>query len=289
MESYDFILAWTSYVDEPFARMLREKSREKNISLYEITFSNFEESLSRIEANKLSAQYSIDRGSIDYPPYLTLLEMLKKNGTRIINDPYHAAKVGNKIILRDLFSKKELPLIEAHTITAHGPFEKPPSIKPPFVIKSAHSADAESVEIGARNNADIENFIANNYFDGALIEPFITPKIINHAPAWFRSIFANGAIIHHWWNPLNHVYRAFEGTTEEEGIARTLSSYAQKIFDIGKIDLFSFETTIPSGEDELLIVDYLNQPIDLNTQTNTPDGIPESTLEKVVGALINVS
>ena len=58
-----------------------------------------------------------------------------------------------------------------------------------------------------------------------------------------------------------------------------------KIADITGFRLFSAEFTL-NPKNEMYIIDYANQPIDLRTSESVKDGIPKKALDQVVNAII---
>ena len=205
-----------------------------------------------------------------------------------MNDPKQVALFGSKVFLRKLYSSLGLPIPEAYEFAPSGEGRSMDiavsKVGAPFVIKTAHSADDGSVNTKGLSAEDIDRFVNEDYFDTALVESYITPKVSGGQPAWFRIIFAFGSVLPHYWNPQNHFYKRFGKSEEESELAKTFSEYAAKIAATTKIDLFSFEATIPFGSDSPIIIDYLNQPIDLNSQKESADSLPSETISEIIDA-----
>ena len=80
MQKYDIILGWTSYVDRPFAELLKARAGEKGLSFQEITLSNFEDSYKKVLDGSLSCNFLIAAQSI--PPLSFLWRRASKTQAR---------------------------------------------------------------------------------------------------------------------------------------------------------------------------------------------------------------
>lgn len=289
MKKYDLVLGWSSFFDRPFARKLRDKARKEGLSFYEITLPNFERNFESVQNGTIRTDVFIDRGFIDYPPYQSISELFLANGTRVINNPRSTAVLGSKLCLKEMYENAGLPLLPVHTINGqkNSSFLNKIISKTgiPFVVKTAHSADADSVVTAGQTAVDIRQFM-QDYFDTVIVEPFISPTLIREKHAWFRAIFACGKTIPVWWNPRNHYYTEFGNSREEKSISSKLRSFAEKIHKMTGVELFTLEAVVPCSKGMLVITDYLNQPMDLNVQTENSSGLPPKVLDAIVDSIV---
>lgn len=122
--------------------------------------------------------------------------------------------------------------------------------------------------------------------DDYIAEEYIKTKKIGGRIAWFRPIYVSGLIIFMWWSPETHGYKVFGNTKKEKDIAQILEDHMRIIAKITGLELFSTEFAI-RRTGKIIATDYANQPIDLNIQSLTKDGIPDNVLKRVVKQLID--
>lgn len=286
---YDIGIAWINPVEEKFVQSIKKAAKAKRLSLFEITYENAEDVFLKVEKGELHFGTFFDRGSLDDSTFFLMAEKLKAQGTKMINEPLATIQASNKAKLHELYQKNGLPVAKTIMISAKTPKkgleEIPKKLGVPFVLKPSHGGAGEGVYLAAKNAKDIQEFLEELALDKGLAQEYVVPIVVAGKAAWFRPIYAAGTTIPLWWDPGNHFYQEFGNSAKEKEIAKKLVSYVQKIAAITKLDLFSCEIMIAENN-RYLIVDYANHPIDLNTNENTPDGLPLSVLEKIIKALI---
>ena len=286
---YDIGVCWTNPVEEKFVAGVKKAAQGKKLSLFEITYEDAEEALARIEQGKLRFGTFFDRASLDDSMFFLMAEKLKIQGVRVINDPAAAIQGSNKAILHELYVKNGLPVPQTIVISRKTPkkeFEQiPKKLGIPFVLKPSHGGGGEGVQLAGKNTKDIEEFLGDLAADKGLAQEYVVPVVVSEKIAWFRPVYVVGKVIPLWWDPHNHFYQEFGDSKEENMIAQKLTVFAKKIAQLTGLERFSYELMIAEKE-RYLIVDYVNHPIDLNTQEAVEDGLPPAVLEKIVRALL---
>ena len=116
-----------------------------------------------------------------------------------------------------------------------------------------------------------------------LLQPHVTPKIVDGLPAWFRVIYCLGETYPSFWDTTTHAYTLV--TPEQEtcfGVG-SLREVTKRIARLCRLDLFSSEIALT--EDELVVVDYVNDPIDLRLQSKALDGVPDFIVKDIAARI----
>jgi len=291
MKVYDVGIGWANPVDQKFVEELKPVLRKKGLSWFEITFHNLASVFERVVGETLHFRNFLDRSSDDHPAYFLLAEVLRSRGARVVNNPYQMVRFASKTTLHRLFEQQGLPVLPT-TILSGSRYSKKElehiltSFSVPFVIKPAHGGAGEGVVMSGKNVKDVVQFLKDNVPDDGLIQSYITPSQFEGKVTWFRPIYVCGTTIPLWWDPKNMFYHVFGDSPYERKIAKRLEKIIQKVAALTHIELFSMEAVI-THDKKLVIVDYLNYPIDLNTREEVPDGLPPETLKQVVVSLSN--
>ncbi|MBU1988193.1 MAG: hypothetical protein KKD94_01795 [Nanoarchaeota archaeon] len=290
MKTFDVGIGWGNSVDKRFVEELKSNLKNKNLSFKEITFVNIREDFDSIDKGLLRFRLFINRSADDYSAFLLLAERLKSRGTKIINDPQNTIHYSSKSFLYKLYKKEKLPLPKVFILNPRKKSKKiidkiPRIFGVPFVLKPSYGGAGEGIVLSAKNSKDILNFLKQNNTDECLAQEYIIPSVIDGRVAWFRPIFVCGKVIPMWWNYGNRFYQEFGNSKKENQIAKILEKYMKKIYRIVGFDLFSAEFAI-NDKGKYFIIDYANEPIDLNTNEVAPDGLPPATLEKIVSQIV---
>ncbi len=152
-----------------------------------------------------------------------------------------------------------------------------------FSIKPAHGGGGSGV-IKATAWSQVQAARTREPTDKYLLQEWITPARLAGKRAWFRPIYACGQIFVNWWDDQTHIYAPV--TAEEEtrlGLSR-VREMVVTIADICRLEIFSTEIAL-TQDGRWLSVDYVNDPIDLRLQSQTPEGVPEVVVTGVAEAL----
>ena len=289
MKHYDIGIGWTHPADQIFVKLLKKHLRNQKRSFLELTFENLEEDFLRIQKSELSFDAFICQSLEDHPAYPIISYILKQRGTKIFPDPDSVIAFGSKAKLHALFEKEQLPLPPTAILSQKNPPEKEygafiQALGIPFVLKPAHGGGGDYVSLTGRTATDIKEAVRDNAPDHTLMQKLLAPATLGNRIAWFRPIFVQGLIIPLWWDPRNHFYKEFGNTKQEKEIATKLIFFVERIAKLTKLHLFSIEVMVDT-KGKYTIIDYLNHPIDLNTQDRTPDALPAGIVEAVAAKL----
>jgi len=286
--TYDIGISWINPVEEKFVISIKKAAKAKRLSVFEVTYKNAKEVFFQVEKGNLHFKTFFDRASLDESAFLLVAEKLKANGARVINEPSAAFFSSGKAELHTEYKKNGLPVPKTIIFSEKTPKKDlariPKVLGIPFVLKPSHGGAGEGVNVAAKSAEEIKEFQKDLASDKGLAQEYVIPAIISKKTAWFRPVFATGEVIPLWWDPNNHFYQLFGKSKNERDIVKKLELFARKIAKLTNLELFSYEVMI-TEKGKYLIVDYANQPIDLNTQDSVPDGLPPEALNRIVHSL----
>jgi hypothetical protein len=112
------------------------------------------------------------------------------------------------------------------------------------------------------------------------LQAHVTPRKVDELPAWFRVIYCFGEIYPSFWNTRTHVYTPLTAEAETRLGLGGLREVTERIARVCRLDLFSTEIAL-TEEEHLLVVDYVNDPIDLRLQSRAVDGVPDEIVNRI--------
>ncbi|MBW7920082.1 MAG: hypothetical protein H3C52_12380 [Anaerolineales bacterium] len=193
-----------------------------------------------------------------------------------------------------------------------------------FAVKPALGGGGEGVVVEISTPEQIQSARREFPDQQYLLQEHVTPKIVDGLPAWFRVIYCLGEVFVNFWDTTTHVYTpvrvgAVLGDCPAEGGAvggqvgavlgdcpaegdvvggqagavlgdcpaeGGLRGIARQIASICRLDLFSTEIAW-TEDDRLLVVDYVNDPIDLRLQSRAADGVPDFIVERIAARIVD--
>jgi hypothetical protein len=154
-----------------------------------------------------------------------------------------------------------------------------------FVAKPALGGGGEGVVTGLSTFEHVgitrQQFPEQQY----LLQDQVTPKIMDGLPAWFRIIYCLGKIHSCFWDVTTHVYTPLPAEAENRLGLGSLREVTNRIARLCRLDLFSTEIAL-TGENRLLVVDYVNDPIDLRLQSRALDGVPDFIIKDIATRIV---
>lgn len=286
MEHYDLCLAWNWEYDAGFVKLLAEACREEHVRLLQGTPDNLAEVLSGLAGEKLRFRCYWDRATDIDPAFLPLSGWAERFSAGQINPHDKASLTWDKAAmhLALLWTGLQTP----HTIiipsAADSP-ELPETDLSPlgerFIIKPAHGGGGDGVVMEAATLGAVNKARLDYPEDKYLLQAHVRPVELDRRSAWFRVIHCLAGIHPCWWDTESHLYLPV--TPEEEtrhGLA-PLREIAARIGEISGLDIFSTEIAL-SRTGDFVIVDYVNDPLDLRLQSETPDGVPDEVIVQIV-------
>jgi len=291
MGIFDIGIGWASPYERAFTRILRDTARRNKKKFREITFSTLPDDYRAIINGSLRFKLYLDRGSIDEAGFAFLAKTLAERGTHVINNPDAVTLSSSKGALYPKILAEGIPLPKTFIVnkkTHRKDFDRMAhSLKAPFVITSSYGAgnSSDQILLTGSNGDDIYNFVKSNFEDTFVVHEYVRPILLNGKIAWFRPIYVCGTVVPLWWDPMNHYYEIFGDSRNERGLQKTLEKYVMKIANITGFELFSSEFAMIENN-AIILVDYANNPIDLDSSNNISGGLPPEILLNIAEILI---
>lgn len=296
--TFDLALAVSWIYDEDFVAIVEQTVQSRGLKSYVVRSSNVTETLEQLRKKKLAFRFLLDRASDEDPSFLPLVAWANRplaDGERratVINAHRYLARAADKatmhlefiahglytpytIIISPYSHKKELELSISELA----------NLGRPFVIKPANTTGGGiGVVTGAESLKDIISARQHHKNDKYLLQKFIAPVRLGTRRAWFRVFYAFGETFLCWWDDLKHLYDVVGPEEEERFGLSDLRDIAHKIYEICQLEFFSSE--VASVEDGTrVVVDYVNEICDMRLKSRHPDGVPDSIVHQVAGAL----
>jgi hypothetical protein len=289
MDVYDFCVAWNWVYDADFIDLLSQSCQSRELSLLQITPDNLPHMLNSLVGRELSCRMFLDRASDEDPQFLPLVQWVREDSIRSINEYDLAERTWDKAEMHSLLISIGLDVPST--------FILPPYIEQPelpeidllllgdqFTIKPAHGSGGIGVMPSITSWEQILTVRKEHATDHYLLQAHVTPQLLGLHPAWFRVIFCLGNVFPCWWDPTSHIYSP---VTEEE-LARyhlePLIEITHALADLCQLDLFSSEIAYIS-DDTFVVVDYVNDQIDLRLQSKAAEGVPDVIVNKIANLL----
>jgi hypothetical protein len=287
---YDIGIGWASAVDETFVSLLKKECAKHNLSVDEVTYQNLREKFNAIKTGDIQYRWYLDRSSLDYSAYCYLSWLLTERGTVVVNNPDSVIAWGSKIELHRACETRGIPVPKTHIIHTSTEAKKTAGsvvkdFSAPFVIKPAYGGYEGDVLLTGSTKEDITTFLDNKGTDMALVQEFVTPTRIAGRAGWFRPLYVCGEVLPIRWNPINTFYEKLGDSPEEQGVRDICHTIMRTIHSITGFDLFSAEIVF-TGSTEFVVVDYANQPVDLNVREKSADALPKETLSTVAEIIV---
>lgn len=289
MRLYDLCLAWNWEHDADFVRILDLACAARGMTLLDVSASNLAETLPLLSERSAGFRALLDRASEADSAYLPLVEVAKELGARRFNPRELADRAYNKAAMHRAFLAEGL--LTPRTVILPSYEDQPglPSLDLAALgrwvtVKPAEGGGGEGVIVKLSTLEQIQRarreFPAQPY----LVQEHIMPKTVDGLPAWFRVIHCLGEIFICHWDTATHVYTPLRPEAEGGAEVESLRKIMRQIARICGLDLFSTEIAL-TEDDRLLVVDYVNDPIDLRLQSRAADGVPDFIVERIAARI----
>ncbi len=292
MTIYDLCLAWEWEYDTDFVQLLNTVCQSQGLSLLQVTPQNLEATLTDLMEHQVSFRAFMDRASDANESFLPLIRWVREQPIFRIN-PHRLARLAwDKAAMHLAFSSAGLQTPPSVIIPSH--LDQP--ILPPidttclgscFSIKPAHGGGGKGVITAATNWEQV--LIARQEFpeDQYLLQAYIIPAELNSRQAWFRVIYCAGEVFPCWWDTQTHYYNPITSSDEACYNLQPLREMATTIARISNLHLFSTEIA-QTNQNQLVVVDYINDPIDLRLQSKHFEGVPDYIVEAIAKRLVSI-
>jgi hypothetical protein len=307
---FDVCLASNWEYDSDFIRLLDSACAARGLSLLTLTPRTLADSLSRLASGEAGFSLLLDRASEADPTYLPLVEIAKSTGARRLNPRELADRAYDKAAMQSVFD--EAGIRTPRTMILPSYFTQPqlpPIDTSPldgrFAVKPALGGGGEGVvtELCTLEQVQIarQQFPEQQY----LLQAHVTPTTLDSLPAWFRVIYCLGEIHPCFWDTTTHVYTPVPAGAIQRDYPKcgytlgghtdppqqfdssqlwNLRQITEQIARLCRLELFSTEIAL-TEENQFLVVDYVNDPIDLRLKSNAKDGVPDEIVERIAAQI----
>jgi hypothetical protein len=289
MIAYDLCLIWYWEYDSDFVGAVQSASNSQGIILLLVSPENLVQATTDLLEERIGIRVLLDRAQY-HAGFLPLLKRAIEKGAYCINSRERSSWAEDKATMHlEMISHG---LESPYTIILD-PFAKQPLLRPidlsplgeRFVIKPAGGGGGEGVIIHATTleqvlRARIE-FADQKY----LLQAHIEPQVLEGRRAWFRIYYVDGKIHPCWWDPVTHVFAPLHADEEMRFGLAPLRLVTAKIASICKLDWFSTEIAL-SKDGKFVAIDYVNDGIDLRSQSNAHDGVPDDVIKAIAADLV---
>jgi hypothetical protein len=289
MNSYDLCLAWNWEYDHDFVVLLEAACQSRGVSLLQITPDNLADLIPPLTNQEIVFRFFWDRASDTDNRFDPIVQWARNFALYRINPDERARRTWDKVNAHLTFSSAGLQTPNTIILPS---YEKQPVLPPidlgplggSFMIKPAHGGGGEGVISGATCLSEVLSARREYPNDEYLLQAQVVPANFGPYPAWFRVIYCAGSAHPSLWDPFSHVYTPVTFLREDQHPIDSLHDVTAFIASICGLDLFSTELCL-TPDDRLLVVDYINDPIDLRLQSKAFDGVPDEIVHDIVGSL----
>ncbi len=292
MMHYTLCLAWNWEYDAGFTQLVQQACTRQGLTLLQVTPGNLEQTLAALHSGDLDLDALLDRASDSDEHFQPLVNWAQRRGRFCINPQVQSRWSWDKATMHLEFIRQGL--LTPHTIILPPQTEQPAlptlDLMPlggPFNIKPAAGGGGEGVVLQATSLEQIHSARSEYPQEKILLQSYIEPVLLEGRPAWFRVLVCDGAVYPCWWDTSTHVYARLNA----EEIARFglggLRQVARRIAILSRLQLFSTEIAFTS-DGELVVTDYVNDPLDLRLQSAAADGVPDAIVSNIASRLVRL-
>lgn len=286
----DLILAWNWKFDRSFVRIVDQICQKLGSTFLAVSTENLAATLARFALTPFCALAFLDRASESDDRFLHLAAWAQNRSARYINPRNHAVHASDKAavhydLIRAGIHTPYTVVIPPYNARADLSGIDLTGLGTPFVAKPSHGGGNEGVMPQVWSFDQIQQARQQIPEDAFLLQAQIQPALIESKSAWFRCIYCCGEVFVNWWDTESHVYTPVRSELDMPGISTKMRAKMQVIADTLHMDLFSSEIAY-TGEGELIVVDYVNDPIDLRLQSETGDGVPDELVERIAELIV---
>ena len=286
---YDLALAFWTEQDDLLVRELREECARRGADFFLVEPLWIDGFLQAYQAGRLGVGLLVDLASEPMEhgdAYLRLALTARERGARVINDTGQAARFSDKGVAHEALRAAGLPVpygvavslaqAAARNLSA----EERERLGVPFYVKPSHGFACRGVLSDGREMADIRRSHAIFPDTHYLLQRRVEIAEIAGRPAYWRVFHVLGEVHLCWWHPVTRHYSLVTAWQVGEYRLQELLELGRRLAVVTGLDLFSVEVArTPGGE--FLLVDYVNDQIDLRSQSYAHDGIPDELVRHV--------
>ncbi len=289
MPRFDVCLAWNWEYDADFAHVFEAACAAQAVSLLQVTPNNLDSVLSDLKSRKITFSAFFDRACDGDERFQPLVDWAKRHKTFSINPQKQAQWAGDKATMHLEFISHGLYTPHTIILSPHSRHSNLhcPDLSPlggSFAIKPACEGGGLGVILEASSWDQVENARKQFPDEKYLLQAHVHTCQLDGRPAWFRILVCQGANYPCWWDQTTHVYKRVTAAEKARFQLRGLIEVSSRIAQICQLHLFSTEIALTEN-DQFLVVDYVNDPVDLRLQSKAVDGVPDAIVENIAGRL----
>ena len=290
---FHLLLSYTWEYDKEFAERVNKILSGYNLRLLIFNENNINETVTLIKDKGFTFDAYLDRASDVDENFNIITDLLKKTNTYLINPMDIADIVVNKANMLPRIIQAGLKTPRTFLIPPHDKYNEITlsdadldEIGRPFIIKPCYyTGGGDGVVTDATSLQQIIEVRKIHPDDNYLVQEKIYPASVNGKRAWFRIIWAFGDILISQWDDLDHTYSDLAEYLPEENILNEMKLIVRKIAELCQLDYFSTEVAM-TEKNELFVIDYVNDQIDMRLKANHADGVPERIVDKFIRSMI---
>lgn len=293
MPIYDLCIAWNWEHDADFVQLLESACVARGLTLLSVSTHNLQETLPLLLNGNSSFLVYFDRASEADPAFLPLVDIARACHARRLNPREIADRAYDKAAMHHAFVNENIPTPQTIILPAYNhqpdlPFIDLTPLGGRCAVKPALGGGGEGVLMEISNFEQVlaarRQFPEQQY----LLQEHLTPKTMAGLAAWFRVLYCLGRIHPCFWDVKTHVYTPVPTKEDAPSDLGNLWCLVKRIACVCSLDVFSSEI-VWTEADRLLVVDYVNDPIDLRLQSHAIDGVPDFIAEDIASKIADAA
>jgi hypothetical protein len=289
MTRFDLWLAWNWEYDSDFVALLASACQASRLAFLSIRPGDLEQVVQSIGHGEASCRVFWDRASDSDDRFLPLVQWARDGAARRINAYEVCFRAWDKTIMHQLLAGI-MRTPATHIVPAYSEqTDLPPldlsALGSRFSVKPARRGGGEGVVVGATSLDQVRSARQEYPDDRYLLQAHVEPPHLGSRPAWFRVIHALGRVFPCWWDAHTHVYTRVTAAEETQYDLVPLRALAMVIAERCQLDIFSTEIAL-TADGSLVVVDYVNDPLDLRLQSLCADGVPDAIVAGLIERVV---
>ena len=293
-QSCDLGIAWVWQYDLEFIEIVEKAAQRAGLKTFRIERHNVFEFTEALKKHQVSLRVLFDRASDEDELFQPLARYVAQHrpDMGVINPLHlqagaadkatmhleflsHGIDVPYTIIISPYNHKRELELSLSELA----------NLGRPFIVKPANTTGGGiGVVLGAETLKDILEARQHHRNDKYLLQETVKPAYLSENRAWFRVIYAFGAIFPCWWDDQTHIYETVTLEEEEAFGLNELRDLTERIHTVCRLEFFSTEI-VYTPQNKFVIVDYVNEICDMRVQSTHRDGVPDGIIREIAERL----
>jgi len=289
MAHFDLCLIWYWEYDADFVAAIQAACNLQSVSLWLVSPDNLVQATRDLLEGRLDISMLLDRAQY-HAGFLPLLQKAREQGAHCINPRERSIWAEDKATMHlEMISRG----LETPYTLILAPFIEQPILPPldlsplgeRFVIKPATGGGGEGVTMQVTSQEQVLQARIEFADQKYLLQAHIEPQELAGRKAWFRVYYVDGNIYPCWWDPETHIFASLYADEEQRFALSPLRLITAKIASICRLDWFSTEIAL-SKDGKFVAVDYVNDGIDLRSQSNAQDGVPDEVIQAIAADLV---